>query len=176
MARDRKRAKQRRQRQQAGRPRPTERVPSRGAGTPAPNEEGPAGGTPAPDPLDDASGEVEQVEAAVMGGAPVADDSEPISPEELPQPDELGSEDDELPEVAGGRAGLPVRGGEPSKKEGGRLANFLRACWRELQRVQWPDRRAVAQATGVVLGFVVIAGGYLGLLDAVWSRFIDAIV
>ena len=34
--------------------------------------------------------------------------------------------------------------------------------WAELQRVQWPDRRQVGQATAVVLGFVVIAGIYLG--------------
>ena len=32
---------------------------------------------------------------------------------------------------------------------------FLRASWAELQRVQWPDRRQVGQATAVVLGFVV---------------------
>jgi preprotein translocase SecE subunit len=42
--------------------------------------------------------------------------------------------------------------------------------------VQWPDRRHVVQATGVVLGFVVIAGGYLGLLDAVFSRLIKVIL
>jgi preprotein translocase subunit SecE len=30
--------------------------------------------------------------------------------------------------------------------------------------------------TGVVLGFVLIAGGYLGLLDAIFSRIIDEII
>src|SRR6267142_7029818 len=30
---------------------------------------------------------------------------------------------------------------------GNRVANFLRASWAELQRVQWPDRRQVGQAT-----------------------------
>ena len=54
--------------------------------------------------------------------------------------------------------------------------NFVRACVVELGRVQWPDRRQVTQATGVVLGFVVIAGAYLGVLDAVWSRVINAIL
>ena len=35
-------------------------------------------------------------------------------------------------------------------------------CVDELRRVQWPDRRQVGQGTAVVLGFVVVAGGYLG--------------
>ena len=42
--------------------------------------------------------------------------------------------------------------------------------------MQWPNRRQVGQATAVVLGFVVIAGGYLGLLDALWQPLIEAIL
>ena len=42
--------------------------------------------------------------------------------------------------------------------------------------MQWPNRRQVGQATAVVLGFVVIAGGYLGLLDALWKPLIEAIL
>ena len=38
------------------------------------------------------------------------------------------------------------------------------------------DRRQVGQATAVVLGFVVIAGAYLGLLDALWKPLVDAIL
>jgi preprotein translocase SecE subunit len=52
----------------------------------------------------------------------------------------------------------------------------LRASWAELQRVQWPNRRQVGQATAVVLGFVVIAGGYLGLADLVSSNLVNAIL
>ena len=48
--------------------------------------------------------------------------------------------------------------------------------WAELRRVQWPDRQALTTLTGVVLGFVLIAGGYLGLLDAIFSRIIQAIL
>ena len=59
---------------------------------------------------------------------------------------------------------------------GSRLVNFIRACWAELQRVQWPDRRQVGQATAVVLGFVVIAGAFLGLADAVAQRLVDFIL
>ena len=57
-----------------------------------------------------------------------------------------------------------------------RLVQFLVAVWAELQRVQWPNRQALTTLTGVVLGFVLIAGGYLGLLDAIASRIIQAII
>ena len=42
--------------------------------------------------------------------------------------------------------------------------------------MQWPNRQALTTLTGVVLGFVLIAGGYLGLLDAIFSRIIQAIL
>ena len=57
-----------------------------------------------------------------------------------------------------------------------RLIGFLRGCWRELQRVQWPDRRQVMQATGVVLGFVIVAGIFLGIADLVASKLINLIL
>ena len=62
------------------------------------------------------------------------------------------------------------------RREGNRVFHFLRSSWAELQRVQWPDRAALTSLTGVVLGFVLIAGGYLGLLDAIISRLIQAIL
>jgi preprotein translocase subunit SecE len=65
-------------------------------------------------------------------------------------------------------------GGE--ERERGRVVAFLVAVWAELQRVQWPDRKTLTTLTGVVLGFVLIAGGYLGALDAIFSRLIQAIV
>ena len=61
-------------------------------------------------------------------------------------------------------------------KDRPRLIQFLVACWAELQRVQWPTRQALTTLTGVVLGFVLVAGGYLGLLDAIFSRIIQAIL
>jgi preprotein translocase SecE subunit len=63
--------------------------------------------------------------------------------------------------------------------EGGlfsRMIAFLKASWAELQRVQWPDRRQVGQATAVVLGFVVVAGLFLGLADAVAQEIVDFII
>jgi preprotein translocase subunit SecE len=66
--------------------------------------------------------------------------------------------------------------GAPTKHGPARFLAFLRACWAELQRVQWPDRRQVAQATGVVIGFVIVAGLYLGLADYVAKRVVDFII
>ena len=80
-----------------------------------------------------------------------------------------------------GRAGGPRdrqgRAHPASATKGGvRSSSSFAASWAELQRVQWPDRRQVGQATAVVLGFVVIAGAYLGLLDAIAQRVIDFIL
>ncbi|HXM86721.1 MAG TPA: preprotein translocase subunit SecE, partial [Solirubrobacteraceae bacterium] len=66
-------------------------------------------------------------------------------------------------------SGAPIRGGN-------RAVSFLRASWAELQRVQWPDRRQVTQATAVVLGFVAIAGAYLGLADYVAKEIVEFIL
>jgi preprotein translocase SecE subunit len=58
----------------------------------------------------------------------------------------------------------------------GRAIDFLKASWNELKRVQWPDRRQVGQGTAVVIGFVVVAGLYLGALDAIWNPLIQKIL
>jgi preprotein translocase subunit SecE len=77
-------------------------------------------------------------------------------------------------------AAAPRRGaatpGAPTRKGAGRFVGFLRASWAELQRVQWPDRRQVAQATGVVIGFVIVAGLYLGVADWVAKQIVNAII
>jgi preprotein translocase SecE subunit len=66
----------------------------------------------------------------------------------------------------------------PRERKGifGRSADFLRASWNELKRVQWPDRRHVGQGTAVTVGFVIVAGAYLGALDAIWNPIIQAIL
>ena len=88
--------------------------------------------------------------------------------------------DEIAPETATGPRG--VRGGVEAgaaaeERSGlGKVWHFFQNVWAELQRVQWPDRKQVTTLTGVVLGFVLIAGGYLGLLDAIFSRVIDEII
>jgi preprotein translocase subunit SecE len=75
--------------------------------------------------------------------------------------------------VRGGREAAP---GEATEKGRGRLIAFLIAVVAELKRVQWPNRKQLTTMTGIVLGFVLIAGGYLGLLDAIFSRLIKEIL
>ncbi|MEA2156649.1 MAG: preprotein translocase subunit SecE [Solirubrobacteraceae bacterium] len=133
-----------------------------------------------PGPLDHASGEVEEVEARIVAGAAgiPADDATA-----LPVDDgvDIDTDPDFVPdaELALDREQMGTGAGDvaaPRTPSGSRLVNFARASWAELQRVQWPDRRQVGQATAVVLGFVVIAGAFLGLADAVAQRIVDFIL
>jgi len=75
--------------------------------------------------------------------------------------------------VRGGRSEGP---GEATHRGRGRLIAFLIAVWAELKRVQWPNRKQLTQMTSIVLVFVLIAGGYLGLLDAIFSELIKRIL
>jgi preprotein translocase subunit SecE len=80
-------------------------------------------------------------------------------------------------EVAGPRG---VRGGREREEEyhheRGRVLGFLVAVWAELNRVQWPNRQQLTSLTGITLVFVLIVGGYLGLLDAIFSKLVSAIL
>ncbi|MEA2493625.1 MAG: preprotein translocase subunit SecE [Thermoleophilaceae bacterium] len=91
--------------------------------------------------------------------------------------DGYAEEDDGAAAAATGPRG--VRGGrehEEHHHERGRVAGFLVAVWAELNRVQWPDRTQLTSLTGITLMFVLIVGGYLGLLDAVFSKLVSAIL
>jgi preprotein translocase SecE subunit len=132
----------------------------------------------APDPLDHASAEVDEARLAEAGAVPPDADGDDLGAEIFP---------DELADDRRGRAEDAVEGDAVSRHEiereahgprrrRGRVITFLGHCIDELRRVQWPNRRQVGQATAVVLGFVVVAGGYLGLLDALWQPLIEAIL
>ena len=163
MARDRQRAKQRKARraQQNPGPRPSE-----------PHREMVTG------ELDHASGEVDRVEAELIAGAngqvdeddPELDEQALASTADLDDDGDVDEDDRALARTRGRRDAKPERSGGP------RFVNFLKACWAELQRVQWPDRRQVGQATAVVIGFVVVAGAYLGLADQVAQKIVDFII
>jgi preprotein translocase subunit SecE len=172
VARDRQRAKQRRQRQ-AG----SVRARARQAGDAAPSDrrdlQDPprSGSTPTPDPLKHASAEVDEARLAEAGAVhPDADlDDDLLFGED--------DDDDRAPDaVEGDASGARVSDRERVQRDRGRLLTFLRHCVEELRRVQWPDRRQVGQATAVVLGFVVLAGGYLGLMDAIFRPLVNAIL
>jgi preprotein translocase subunit SecE len=110
------------------------------------------------------------------------DEEERFEDEEYLDEDEIAAAEEAESELAGaGEAGYEVRGRRgledaEAHKERARIIQFLFAVRAELQRVQWPDRQALTTLTGVVLGFVLIAGGYLGLLDAIFSEIIKAII
>ncbi len=230
MARDRKRAKQRRDRSKIGQRAPRGEAAARSELHRA----------DLPGALDHASGEVDEFDAALVrgaGGVPMPPGAAPqdaavpggatigerealeteaevagdIEPERaLPElflggaHIERAPEGEDLGEVedggdGGGRGGRGRGNGgvalEPVGDGGGaekseravehrerrrplpaRAVAFLRASWAELQRVQWPDRPHVSQATAVVLGFVTVAGIYLGAADWVAQKIVNFVL
>ena len=95
------------------------------------------------------------------------EEAEPLAEEELDEAEE------ELAIAEGTTRRKPKQDQEARR---GKVREFLVNVWAELQRVQWPDRSSVTSLTAVVLVFVLITGGYLGLLDALFSRVIDSIL
>jgi preprotein translocase subunit SecE len=217
VARDRKRAKQRRERGAGASRRAATAAPgtaSNGARAGAPGQatdehaaEELAPGTlervDVPGALDHASADVDEFDAAIVrgaGGVPAVPDIG-IEETSINAPDDFDLDtEDALQEPAGpagGGAGLGGGAGGSGGSGGGggtggggslerpsgaplrggnKAIGFLRASWAELQRVQWPDRRHVFQATAVVLGFVAVAGAYLGLADYVAKEIVEFIL
>jgi preprotein translocase SecE subunit len=214
MARDRKRAKQRRAREE----RRTSQT--RSGSRRADQREGPLAverrsTEEAPDAVEEISGDAELAKEAVRG-APTDEVDHPVDDpdakaeiyedelsddeagggvlsELVDRDEDLGLEEEEDEELVeeeeaaaastrrrggGSREAASAAVGRPTARRperargGNRVIAFLRACWAELQRVQWPNRREVGQATAVVLGFVVIAGSFLGLMDFVWQKVV----
>jgi preprotein translocase subunit SecE len=129
-----------------------------------------------PDPLDHASAEVDEARMAEAGAVhPDADDGEAgeIYDDELVEERAERAPDSGQGDAVSAR---DIHYAEHPRRRRGRVLTFLGHCVDELRRVQWPNRRQVGQATAVVLGFVVVAGGYLGLLDALWKPLIEAIL
>ena len=98
-------------------------------------------------------------------------DGEPISDVEADADDEPAPESE-----AGAVALSDAAVGQPRAVPCNRLINFRRGSWAELQRVQWPDRQQVFQATGVVIGFVIVAGVFLGVSDWVAGKLVSFVV
>jgi preprotein translocase subunit SecE len=184
LARDRQRAKQRKQRQAPQQPsRDREREREHDAIEEALPEPDHLHRENVPGPWEH-GGEVDEFEAAIVAGA----DGEPADDPDEAERAALGGGDDggaDIPPTTNDDGedalpGAPVpRHGEhhaAAGRGGGRFINFLRASWAELQRVQWPDRRQVGQATAVVLGFVLVAGAFLGFADYVANEIVELIL
>jgi preprotein translocase subunit SecE len=136
----------------------------------------------APGPLE--SGDELISEAQLALGRPSA--------EETPSPEELVAfEEQQAARDAAAAFGAPAgalatvapgpRSATPARREErpgmvGQLVGFLKGSWRELQRVQWPDRQQVFQATGVVLGFVIVAGAFLGVASFAAQKIVNLIL
>jgi preprotein translocase subunit SecE len=120
-------------------------------------------------PLEHASPDAELAEAQLAFGRPELAD--------IPSEDEL-EEAEEATEPAAGVLSIR-RSQEVAEHRQGlltRMVGFLRGSWRELQRVQWPDRRQVMQATGVVIGFVIVAGAFLGVASFAAQKIVNLIL
>ncbi len=136
----------------------------------------------APAPIAHATPDVELAEAQLAVGRP-----------ELAADADVDFDEDELEREAAdagaegagsssrGRSGSALAAAAPTAPArrigtANRLITFLQGSWRELQRVQWPDRRQVMQATGVVIGFVIVAGVFLGVADTLSSHVMNLIL
>ncbi len=176
MARNRKRAKERR----ARRPEPV-------ASARRDREDG------APPPIAHAAPDVELAEAQLAVGRDPELEVAPAEEFEFEEAAQNGELEDAFDVGTGGSGARAVsrerRAGQtaghtaahaPAAEERAglvtRLMGFLQGCWHELQRVQWPDRRQVMQATGVVIGFVIVAGIFLGVADEVSSQIVKFIL
>lgn len=182
MARDRKRAKQRQQRRPQRTPAPASHEIHR---------------ADLPGALEHASSDVDEFDAAIVrgaGGVPAPVEAAPAAAEA----NGADSEELELSAAGGGSRGgsgngitldgssdaeaaLPSDRPQEAPRERRqslprRAISFLRASWAELQRVQWPNRTQVTQATAVVLGFVAVAGAYLGAADWLAQKIVNLIL
>jgi preprotein translocase SecE subunit len=173
VARDRQRAKQRRAKRD--RTPPSAGGPAAGSASTdardigldqADADDAGLGNTAPPEPTKHGMPNVEEAHMA-EAGAVYEDELEPDGAR-----DEV--EGDLVPAARPGAAERAAHA-RPHKRRSG-VIGFLGHCVDELKRVQWPDRRQVGQGTAVTLGFTVLAGGYLGLLDAIWKPLIEAIL
>jgi preprotein translocase subunit SecE len=148
-----------------------ERRAKRNAENPQPDE-GAEPLTPA-----EAEGDQPEADAALVGETLRAETESHAgvagTPVGFGEPESDGGPHSELDPAPGGAA----VGGEVAAAGGGpRVIKFFRASWAELQRVRWPDRQQVAQGTAVTLGFVVIAGAFLGVADVVARQIVNLIL
>lgn len=205
MARNRKRAKERRVRQTQpvvnGRGRERRAVdddrPENGAGARVDDNQerldglaGSDGEEGAPNPLEHAAPDVELAEVQLATASPLDADGDGREDEVVPQPavDDAAAQEELEPDGPMADGGPSARAASvavpashstvaaPRQWLGARLVSFLEGSWRELQRVQWPDRRQVMQATGVVIGFVIVASVFLGVADLVAGKVVHFIL
>ena len=93
------------------------------------------------------------------------------------EPDIDAPEDGEPePRTRAGGGGAVAAPAPKSKGFVGRSVQFIRECWAELGRVQWPDRNQLWQATAVVILACFVVGVYLYALDSAFARVAEWLV
>ena len=135
------------------------------------------------------SGEVAEAEAAIEAGAAQADQLAGPAPSraDVGAPDAAETEDritrrerKRAEKEAAQRARESAERRAPkaptAERERGRVMTFFSSVRKELQKVQWPDRDTLVQASAVTLLFVAVAAAYLGVLDAIFSRLVDLLI
>ena len=58
----------------------------------------------------------------------------------------------------------------------GQLRQFMSEVPAEMKRVTWPDLEQLRNATGVIIIFVIIAAGIIGLMDLVFRGVVNFII
>jgi preprotein translocase subunit SecE len=53
---------------------------------------------------------------------------------------------------------------------------FLEECWVELQKVTWPDREQLQNATIVVLAFTIVISLIIWIMDGVVRFILDQVM
>ena len=97
----------------------------------------------------------QQPATALAGAAP------PAAPPRAPRPTADGSSE-------------PRReSARPGERHGIPGVQFIRECWAELQKVEWPSQRQVITGTTVVLIACIIVGAFLYANDLVWKHVVQ---
>jgi preprotein translocase subunit SecE len=139
----------------------------------------------APDPIDHATPDTELAEAQMAMGRPELAGEEQLDNNDEPEAQALdpdfdrggaGALNGDDRAVAASTGGAAVAVAPKRQRLITRVVTFLQGSWHELQRVQWPDRRQVMQATGVVIGFVIVAAVYLGVADSLAGKLMTFIL
>ena len=183
MARDRQEAKRRQAERREARVRERRRAGAErgdaGAGPSAASDGRSPGSGEAEAPRDQVTDPATEARLATAAPPQDAGRSDTVVESPPPLPDLEQDDEQRTTTDSAGRVDTTTDGGRRADAEGrerGRVVSFLVAVWAELQRVQWPNRKTLTTLTGVVLGFVLIAGGYLGALDAIFSRLIQSLL
>ncbi len=136
------------------------------------------------------SGEVAEAEAAMEAGAAeasqISQDAPAPSRADVGRPGETAAErtsrrerrreEKEAAERAKAQLDRRAPKAPTAERKRGPVTSFFISVSKELQKVQWPDRDTLVQASAVTLLFVAVAAAYLGALDAVFSRVVDLII